>query len=181
MSPAAMRQVSESTAHQNPWFAVEHRQYETADGALHPYFVVRRPDSVLVAPRQEGRYVLVELERPTMGGARSLEFPQGALAGDESPEAAARREVREETGLELTGLRHLVTFAESSGFATSSCHAFTADVSDVGEPDRDTFEAGMEVRRLSWSQLRELAAAGAIQDSATLAALAVMGASGDAC
>ncbi len=175
-----MRQVSSSTAHRNPWFTVEHRQYETAGGTRHPYFMVCRSDSVLVAPRQDGRYVLVELERPTMGGARSLEFPQGGLAGDEPPETAARREVREETGLELTGVRHLATFAESSGFATSSCHAFVAEVCGVGEPDRDPFEAGMDIRRLTWSQLQELVAAGAIQDSATLAALAVMGASGDA-
>uniref|UniRef100_A0AAU3GR19 NUDIX hydrolase n=1 Tax=Streptomyces sp. NBC_01401 TaxID=2903854 RepID=A0AAU3GR19_9ACTN len=176
-----MRQISSSTAHRNPWFTVEHRQYETASGTRHPYFMVCRPDSVLVAPRQDdGRYVLVELDRPTMGGARSLEFPQGGLAVDESPEEAARREVREETGLELTGLRHLTTFAESSGFATSSCHAFVAEVSGAGEPDPDPFEAGLTVRRFSWSRLRELVAAGAVQDSATLAALAVMGASGDA-
>jgi ADP-ribose pyrophosphatase len=175
-----MRQISSSTAHHNPWFTVEHRQYESDNGASHPYFVVCRPDSVLVAPRQDGRYVLVELDRPTMGGARSLEFPQGGLAGPESPEAAARREVREETGLELTGLRRLATFAESSGFATSSCHVFVADVGGVGETDRDPFEAGMDVRLLTWSQLRALVAADAIQDSATLAALAVIGASGDA-
>jgi ADP-ribose pyrophosphatase len=175
-----MRQISCSTAHQNSWFTVEHRQYETASGTRHPYFMVCRPDSVLVAPLQDGRYVLVELSRPTMGGARSLEFPQGGLTGDEPPEAAARREVREETGLELTGVRQLATFAESNGFATSSCHVFLADVSGAGEPDRDPFEAGLAVRRFSWAQLRELVAAGAIRDSATLAALAVMGASGDA-
>ena len=175
-----MRQISSSTAHRNPWFTVEHRQYETASGTRLPYFMVCRPDSVLVAPRQDGRYVLVELARPTMGGARSLEFPQGGLAGNESPEAAARREVREETGLELTGVRRLTTFAESNGYATSSCHAFVADVSGVGEPDRDPFEADLEVRRYSWPRLQELVAAGAVQDSATLAALAVIGASGDA-
>jgi ADP-ribose pyrophosphatase len=175
-----MRQISSSTVHQNPWFTVEHRQYETASGTRHPYFMVCRSDSVLVAARQDGQYVLVELDRPTMGGARSLEFPQGGLAGDESLEAAARREVREETGLELTSVRHLATFAESNGFATSSCHAFVADVTGLGKPDRDPFEAGLDVRRLSWSRLRELAAAGVIQDSATLAALAVIGASGDA-
>ena len=175
-----MRQLSASTAHRNPWFTVEHRQYETASGTGLAYFMVCRPDSVLVAARKDGRYVMVELERPTMGGARSLEFPQGGIVEDESPEAAARREVREETGLELSGLRPLATFAESSGFATSSCHAFVADVAGVGEPDRDPFEAGLDVRLLTWSELRELAGAGGIQDSATLAALAVIGASGDA-
>ena len=175
-----MRQISSSTAHANPWFTVEHRQYETTTGTRHPYFMVCRPDSVLVAPRDGDHWVLVELFRPTMGCAPSLEFPQGGLAADESPEAAARREVHEETGLELACVRPLTTFAESNGFATSSCHVFVADVCGAGEPDRDPFEAGMRVRRFSWSQLRELVAAGAVQDSATLAALTVIGASGDA-
>ena len=172
-----MRLVSTDTAHRNPWFTVEHRQYESADGTRLPYFMVCRPDSVLVAPRQDGEFVLVELSRPTMGGARSLEFPQGGIAGAESPEQAARREVREETGLLLHGLRHLATFAESNGFATSSCHAFVAEVSSAGQSDRDPFEADLDVRRLSWSRLRELVASGAVRDAATLAALAVIGAS----
>lgn len=180
MSAAAMRELSRSTAHRNPWFSVERREYESADGTRYPYFMVRRPDSVLVAPRQDGRYVLVELSRPTMGGARSLEFPQGALTGDESPETAARREVREETGLELTGLRWLSTFHESSGFATSSCHAFVADVTGAGPSDRDPFEAGLAVRHLTWPRLRDLVAAGGVHDSATLAAVALIGASGHA-
>lgn len=175
-----MRQVSSSIVHRNPWFTVEQRHYETASGTRHPYFMVCRSDSVLVAARQHGEYVLVELTRPTMGGARSLEFPQGGLTGDEPPEAAARREVREETGLELTGLRPLGTFTESNGYATSSCHAFLADVRGAGQSDPDPFEADLAVHRHSWSRLRELAAVGVVQDSATLAAMALIEASGDA-
>ncbi|WP_028049619.1 NUDIX domain-containing protein [Cellulomonas sp. URHD0024] len=175
-----MHLVSTSTSHSNPWFTVERRQYESESGTRHPYFMVCRPDSVLVAARRDGRYVLVEQSRPTMDGARSLEFPQGSLSGDESPDVAARREVREETGLELAGLRHVGTFAESNGFATSSCHAFVAEVGGVGEPDRDLFEADMEMHLLSWPRLRELVAAGAVRDSATLAALALIEARGHA-
>ncbi|MFI5843326.1 NUDIX domain-containing protein [Catenuloplanes sp. NPDC051500] len=175
-----MRLVERGTAHRNPWFTVEQRRYESADGTRHPYYMVCRPDSVLVAPRRDGRYVVVELSRPTMGGAPSLEFPQGGMTAGETPEAAARREAREETGLELTGLRPLVTFAESNGFATSSCHAFTADVAGTGTPDRDPFETGLTVHHLSWPELCDLAVTGRIRDSATLAAMAVIGASGDA-
>jgi 8-oxo-dGTP pyrophosphatase MutT (NUDIX family) len=175
-----MREISSGTAHRNPWFTVEHRQYESADGTRHPYFMVCRPDSALVVARQEGQYVLIELARPTMGGRRSMEFPQGGVAPGESLEAAARREVREETGLELTGLRPVATFAESNGFATSSCHVFRAEIAGVGESTPDPFEAGLSVHRLSWTQLRRLVRDGVVQDSATLAAMAVIGAADDA-
>jgi ADP-ribose pyrophosphatase len=174
-----MRQVGSRTAHRNPWFSVEHREYESASGERYPYFMVCRPDSVLVAARDDGRFVLVELPRATMGGALSLEFPQGGVSAGESPEAAARREAQEEAGLRLTGLRHVTTFAESNGFATSSCHVFLADVTGAGPTDRDPFELGLTVRRLSWAELRELAATGGVRDSATLAAMAVIGARGD--
>ncbi|MDX3663114.1 NUDIX domain-containing protein [Streptomyces sp. ID05-26A] len=174
-----MLQISSRTEHTNPWFTVEHREYETERGARHPYFVVCRSDSVMVVPRQGEHYVLVELTRPVLGGLRSLEFPCGGTADGETPEEAARREAREEAGLELTGVRHLGTFAESNGFATSSCHVFVADVAGTVAADRDVFEADLAVHRYTWAQLGQLVAAGGIGDSSTLAALALMGASGD--
>ncbi|WP_327233992.1 NUDIX hydrolase [Streptomyces sp. NBC_01317] len=169
-----MREIGSETVHRNPWFSVLRKRYEDGVGDRHAYFMVSKPDSVLVVVRHEDRFVVVDLPRQTFGGARSVEFPQGGIEAGESPESAARREVLEETGLRVTDLRHLGTFAESSGFSTTSCHAYSARaVAEAGATDRDPFEESMTVRTLSWPELRQLARDGGIQDSATLAALAL--------
>ncbi|MFG2598031.1 NUDIX hydrolase [Streptomyces sp. NPDC048462] len=175
-----MREIGSETVHRNPWFSVLRKRYEDTGGARHAYYMVTKRDSVLVAVRHGDGFVVVDLPRPTFDGARSVEFPQGGIEEGESAEDAAVREVLEETGLRVTGLRHLATFAESSGFATTSCHAFTADAAGGGGTGRDAFEADMTTRTLTWRELRALARAGGIQDSATLAALALLEAAADA-
>ncbi|MFE9765031.1 NUDIX hydrolase [Streptomyces sp. NPDC005808] len=170
-----MREIGSETVHGNPWFSILRKRYEDHVGGRHTYFMVSKPDSVLVVVRWAERYVLVDLPRQTFGGARSVEFPQGGIEPGESPEDAARREVLEEVGLKLEELRHLGTFAESSGFSTTSCHAYSAAaVAEAHPTDRDPFEESMTVRTMSWKELRELARDGGIQDSATLAALALI-------
>ena len=172
-----MRETGSETVHRNPWFTVVRRRYEGERGERYDYFMVSKPDSVLVVVRHGRRFVLVDLERPTFDGARSLEFPQGGIEKGESPSSAAAREVLEETGLRLTGLRPLGVFAECSGFATTSCHVFLADAGGPGPADPvvvDPFEATLRVRLLSWDELGGLARTGGIQDSATLAALAMV-------
>jgi ADP-ribose pyrophosphatase len=170
-----MREIGSETVHRNPWFSILRKRYEDGAGDRHTYFMVSKPDSVLVVVRCAEGFVVVDLARQTFGGARSVEFPQGGIEAGESPEAAARREVLEETGLRVTELRRLGTFAESSGFSTTSCHAYSASaVAEAGPTDRDPFEKSMTVRTMSWQELRELARSGGIQDSATLAALALV-------
>ncbi|WP_329211631.1 NUDIX hydrolase [Streptomyces sp. NBC_00683] len=174
-----MRETQSDTVHRNPWFSVLRKRYEDAVGGRHEYFMVSKADSVLVAARLGGRYVVVDLPRPAFDGSRSIEFPQGGIGEGESPEDAARREALEETGHRVTALRHLGTFAESSGFSVTSCHAYLADVVESGPTDRDPFEQDMEVRTLSWHDLCALARGNGIQDSATLAALALLRAADD--
>ena len=179
-----MREIAGETVHSNPWFTVERRTYLTraaqdqADQE-HQYFMVNKPDSVLAVVRDGAGYVLVELSRPTLGGRLSTEFPQGGIAPGESPEAAVRREMLEETGLLLAEVRPVAVIAESSGFATSSCHVFTARAAGEGRIARDVFEKDMVVRTLDWEAIHGLVRAGAVHDSATLAALALVGTGGD--
>ncbi|MFK0097249.1 NUDIX domain-containing protein [Streptomyces sp. NPDC091040] len=175
-----MRELNRETVHRNPWFSVVRRDYEGEAGDPHPYFMVSKPDSVLVVVRlEDGRVVLVDLPRPTFDGAPSLEFPQGGIEEGESPEAAAHREVLEETGLRLTGLRRVGSFAESSGFATTSCHVFVGDAAGQGDASPDVFERDLRLRTASWPELRESVRAGRVPDSATLAAMALIEVAGD--
>ncbi len=175
-----MRELTRETVHRNPWFSVVLKRYQGDAGDTHQYFMVSKPDSVLVvAYHDDGQVVLIDLPRPTFDGAHSLEFPQGGIEEGESPESAAHREVLEETGLRVTGLRRVASFAESSGFATTSCHVFVGDAIGQGETARDVFERDIRVRTLSWSELRESVRSGRVLDSATLAAMALIEVAGD--
>lgn len=71
-----------------------------SDGAKHNFFVVEAPDWVnVIALTKEKRIVLIEQYRQGTEEI-TLEIPGGMIDAGEEPEAAARRELAEETGYE---------------------------------------------------------------------------------
>jgi ADP-ribose pyrophosphatase len=111
-------------------------------------------------------------------GAALLEVPAGGLdimddGLKEEPEAAARRELEEETGLRAKTWRHLASFFSAPGFTEEELHLFLAtDLSPAHEdrlgPDED------ERLILSWLPWREAVAAaerGEIRDAKSIVGL----------
>jgi ADP-ribose pyrophosphatase len=111
-------------------------------------------------------------------GAALLEVPAGGLdilddGSKEAPEAAARRELEEETGLRAGTWRHLASFFSAPGFTEEEMHLFLAtDLSPAHEdrlgPDED------ERLILSWLPWREAVAAaerGEIRDAKSIVGL----------
>ncbi len=89
---------------------------------------VRQTGAVMVfALTPEGQVLLVEEFRPPIA-SRCLCFPAG-LSGDEgaeSDEAAARRELLEETGYEAASLRYLFTGPSSPGLTSEKVSFYLA-------------------------------------------------------
>jgi len=78
-----------------------------SDGAKHTFFVIECPDWVnVIALTRTNDVVLIEQYRQ---GTEEiiLEIPGGMIDKDEEPEAAARRELTEETGYESNELIYL--------------------------------------------------------------------------
>jgi ADP-ribose pyrophosphatase len=132
--------------------------------------VVRHgPSAVVVAVDAGERVLLVRQFRLPAGGSL-WELPAGRVNRDETPLAAARRELLEETGYRARRWKKLLAFYPSPGYVTERMHLYLATGLKRGEarPDDD------ERIRCRWFSRRELAdrlRSGRIVDGKTLVGL----------
>jgi ADP-ribose pyrophosphatase len=134
----------------------------------HEREIVEHPGAVaIVAVDAEGRVVLVrqlrEAARRTL-----LELPAGTREEGEEPEATARRELEEETGLRGGEWREAATFYTTPGFCREQMHLFFAEGVEEGEASPAADEQ-MEVVR--WRLDEVEARLAEIEDAKTLAGL----------
>lgn len=108
-----MKEVSQ-TVFETEWFNVERVTYpQMQEAQSEPYYRINSPDGILVlAMTVVDEIILVKQFRPAIG-RHTLEFPSGGVDTGETPEQAARRELREETGydcarLESVGAGHIM-------------------------------------------------------------------------
>ena len=135
--------------------------------------VVEHPGAVAVLPvLSDGRLLLIRQYRKAVEDML-IEIPAGKLEAGELPEAAARRELWEETGYEAEDLEFLFSFYTSPGFANERIYLYLArigrgvaqqplslDADEFLQPVIVTLEEGMR-----WI------AEGKIQDAKTVAAI----------
>ena len=142
--------------------------------------VLEHPGAVVVrAVDDDGPVCLRRQYRPPPGRP-VVEQPAGLLdVPGEDPETTARRELREEVGLEATEWTHLGSFHSSPGISEEVMHFYLAP--GLRDADRGDFtpvheEAEMEVFRAPFQKLVEAVLDGRVADApVALAALLVVG------
>lgn len=126
-----------------PIFKVEETEVALLSGSTATHWYVVMPDWVGELCFRNGRVLLLKEFR---SGSQSWDL--GIVAGQveegETPEAAAAREVKEETGLQPLELQPLITFRHASPFIKMKRYLFQAtQFRDVGRP-----EEGIAVQEL---------------------------------
>jgi ADP-ribose pyrophosphatase len=93
------QRVTSSFALSEPWFRVRKDEVRLASGkVIDDYFVWESPDIATIVPiTEDGKFILVQQYRYAVDKIM-YQFPAGGVGKSEMPEAAARRELEEESG-----------------------------------------------------------------------------------
>lgn len=165
------RTLDRRPVYENPWIAVREDRVIRPDGTPGIYGVVHfKNRAVGVLPVDEhGRIWLVGQYRYPLD-LYSWEIPEGGCPEGEDPEATARRELREETGLVARRLEFLGTAHLSNSVSDEIAYLYRATELAQGASEPEASER-LQVRRVTWDEAWAMLQAGQITDSMSVIAL----------
>lgn len=158
-------------AFETPWIRVEDHRVLNPVGRSCSYGVVRFKNvAVGVLPIDgEGCTYLVGQWRYPLG-RYSWEIPEGGCPLGEDPQAAARRELREETGLEASRWETLFEVDMSNSVTDERAVVFLARELQLGKSEPEETEV-LKVRRVPLREAFAMVHRGEIRDSLSVSAL----------
>jgi 8-oxo-dGTP pyrophosphatase MutT (NUDIX family) len=168
--PAPWRIYGERTVYDNPWVRLTLVDVEPPGAKRFEHHVVHLQRVAITAVVDDQDRVLMLRRYRFVPGRWGWELPGGIVEEDEDAEAAAAREVEEETGWRAGRLTHIASFEPMIGMVDSPHEVFVAaGATYVGEPT-DVEESG----RVEWvplSQIPAMIRGGELAGSGTLVAL----------
>ena len=142
---------------------------ELADGRTGTREIIRHgPAVAVIARRRDGRFVFIRQFRKAMERI-CFEVMAGNVDPGEASEAAAARELKEETGYQPDSIRFLSAIFPSVGYCTERIDIFFAEVAEPGKTDFDQDE-NIETVLVTEQEMDNLIRSGKVDDAKTLAA-----------
>ena len=185
---------------QQPWLNLFDVAYSTQDGSPHHWLMCSRkdrpveeaavPDAVVIVPilpTTEGNRLVLTKEFRVPIDDGEFAFPAGLIDANETIESTVRRELKEETGLDVVTIHHVSPPVYSSaGLSDESCcmvlvtaagkpsthlnesheqiEVLLYDIGDI----RELLKSNKKIAAKAWGLLYHFAATGRIEFSAFL-------------
>jgi ADP-ribose pyrophosphatase len=162
---------TKNTVYENSWIKVDHHQVMDPNGKAGIYGTVHYKHTAIgVVPLNES------LETWLVGQYRfplnlySWEIPEGGAHADESPLDAAKRELKEETGLSAGRFEPLLEMHLSNSTSDEKAIVFMAFDLTLGPNKPDSTEL-LHIKKLSFSSALQMVLDGQITDAISVAAI----------
>lgn len=159
--------VSERHIYKGNIINVDNLTITLPDGRQATRDIVRHPGASVVVPLNEkGEVYMVRQFRKPIDMV-TIEIPAGKLDPGEDPLVCAKRELKEETGLEAKEIRHLVSIHSTPGFSDEVLHMYSATGLSEGEScaDEDEF---ISTEKYPVADLIDMILNGKITDAKTI-------------
>ena len=170
--PLAWETLDRRVAYSCPGFDIVNESVQLPDGTETEFDYLSEPPSVCVLPfTPDGDVVCIEEWRQAVSRVNRGLPVGGTEPDDDDLEAAARRELAEETGHEADRLEPLVTVEPANGIADAVLHFFVArDCRPTAEQKLDHNES-IRVTTMEFEELTDAVREGTIRDGRTVLAL----------
>lgn len=164
--------ISSETKYNNPWIEVVEDQVINPGGGEGIYGKVHFKNKAMgiIPIDEEGNTWLVGQHRYTLDEF-SWEIPEGGSPIGEDILEAAKRELKEETGLEANHWELFMTLHTSNSVTDEVAHVYLAKDLKHGSANLEESEADLKVKKLPLKEAIQMALEGKITDSISVAGL----------
>ena len=164
------RVLASKTIYQGPVFVVRRDRVAEPGGVLATRDVVVHTGSVVLLPIfADGRLLLIRQYRHAVGGYL-WELVAGRMEPGEPPLAAARRELREETGYTARRFRKLLDIFPTPGYVSERMAVYAAEDLTAGAAQPESDER-IVARRFSLREVETMIRRGRLRDAKSIAGI----------
>ncbi len=167
------QKISSKQVYKNKWMEVTEDIVKNDSGKELNFGVVHKKPFALIIP-WDGKFLTLVGQYRYPVDFFSWEFPMGHFEDHSSIEEAAKQELQEEAGLKAGKMQEIKDFYLGPGHHTQVCYMFLAiELEEVGQSLEDS-EEGMQVKKVTVDEFREMVKEGIIKDGPTLSAFGIL-------
>jgi len=155
---------------ENKWVTFLEDKFQLPNGTDCTYYHAQKSDAVLtiaIDEQGEDSYTFIVNQKRHPIDQTIWQFPIGGFdAATEDPTVAARKELREETGVVAGKMTYLGTFFADPGFTNQKLHVCaTRDIESIGQQKLELLEHGLISKRVKTTEIAEMIDSGDMGDA----------------